>query len=200
MKIIVIGGTGTIGKAVVKKLSSDHEIIIASKKNSDFLIDITDIESIKKMYEKIKNIDAIAITTGNVHFAPLLEMTNELYKIGIQSKLMGQINIVLEGIKHLNDNGSFSLISGILNHDPILSGTSAAIINGGIDSFVKSAAIDMPRGIRINAISPTILEESLDAYGPYFKGFKPTSSQDVALSFCKSIEGGQTGQVYKVGY
>ena len=197
MKILIIGGTGTIGSAVVKELSPRHEIIKAGRRE-EIVVDITSLDSIKAMYEKVKNIDSVIITAGEAEFGELEKMTDASYRVGINSKLMGQVNVVLEGIKHINDKGSFTLTSGVLSHDPILYGSGVSMVNAAIDGFVIGASIEMPRGIRINSISPTVLLESMPNYAPYFRGFKAVSSLDVALAYSKSIEGIQTGKVYHV--
>ncbi|MDO6962676.1 short chain dehydrogenase [Rhizobium alvei] len=198
MKILVIGASGTLGQAVVRELSSRHDIITASRSSGDVNVDIKDIDSIRAMYAKVGKVDAIACTAGKVHFGPLSDMTADLMQVGIKDKLMGQVNLVLEGTASLNDGGSFSLISGILAYDPIRLGSSASLVNGALESFVKAAAIELPRGIRINAISPNVFVESMEGYGPFFRGFKPVPVADAALAYSKSIEGGQTGQVYKI--
>jgi NAD(P)-dependent dehydrogenase (short-subunit alcohol dehydrogenase family) len=200
MKIVVVGGTGTIGKSVVKELYKRHQVIAAGFDDGDIRIDITDKKSIENMYKSIHNLDAVVATTGNVHFGRLEEMTEDTYYIGLKSKLMGQINLVLLGLKYLNNHGSFTLTSGILNHDPIISGSSAAMVNGALEGFIKSAALEMPNNMRINIVSPTVVLESMDLYAEDFRGFNPVPVDRVALAYSKSIEGGQTGQVYKVGY
>lgn len=198
MKIIVVGGTGTIGKAIVKELSSRHEIISVGSRSGDVQVDIAKVSSIEDMYKKIGKFDAVVSAAGQVHFAALSEMTNENYFLGLQNKLMGQVNLVLIGMKHINVNGSFTLTSGILSDDPIRYGSSAAMVNGAINAFVKSAAIEMPRDIRINGISPTVLTESMDSYAEYFRGYESVPAARVALAYSKSVEGAQTGQVYKI--
>lgn len=200
MKIIVIGGTGTIGKAVVKELGQRHTIIVASHKHGDVKVDVQNLQSIEAMYKTVGKVDAVVTTVGKVHFDVLDKMTHEHYLIGLNDKLMGQVNMVLAGIDYINDGGSFTLTSGILSHDPIRFGSSASMVNGAIDGFVVGAAIEMPRGIRINAVSPTVLAESMDAYGEYFRGYAPVTAECVARAFSKSVEGAQTGKVYKVGY
>lgn len=200
MKIIVIGGTGTIGKAVVKELGQRHTIIVASHKHGDVHVDVQNLQSIEAMYKSVGKVDAVVMTVGKVHFDALDKMTHEHYLIGLNDKLMGQVNMVLAGIDYINDGGSFTLTSGILSHDPIRFGSSASMVNGAIDGFVVGAAIEMPRGIRINAVSPTVLAESMDAYGEYFRGYEPVTAECVAHAFSKSVEGAQTGKVYKVGY
>ncbi|MDD3265576.1 MAG: short chain dehydrogenase [Burkholderiales bacterium] len=199
MKILLIGGSGTIGKAIVNELSARHEIIIAGRTSGDVKVDITDKESIKKMYQTVGNIDAVIISSGKVHFGRLEEMTDDLYQTGLQNKLMGQVNVVLEGIKYLNNKGSFTLTSGILNREPIELGSSAAMVNGALDGFVKHAAIELPKELRINIISPTVITEALGSYAPFFRGFKPVLAADAAMAYSKSVEGLQTGQIFIVG-
>jgi NAD(P)-dependent dehydrogenase (short-subunit alcohol dehydrogenase family) len=195
MRILIVGGTGTIGKEVAKQLSK-HEIVVAGSKSGDVQVDITNESSIKKMYELVGKIDAVVITSGIVHFAPIEQMNDELYKIGLNHKLMGQVNVVTIGLNYVNSHGSFTLTSGILNRDPIPFGSSAAMVNGALEGFVIGAAIEMPNGIRINVVSPTVITQSLPIYADYFPGFKSVDVEDVALKYVKSVEGKQTGKVY----
>jgi NAD(P)-dependent dehydrogenase (short-subunit alcohol dehydrogenase family) len=199
MKVIVLGGTGTIGSAVVKELSPRHEIVIVGRTSGDILCDITSVESIQEMYEKVGSFDALVIAAGRLVFDDFIKLTYEEYMVGIKSKLMGQVNLVTHGLKMINDHGSFTLTSGILSKDPIQKGVSATMVNSAIDGFVTGASIELPRGIRINCVSPTILEESLQKFADFFRGFKAVSSNDVALAYSKSLEGKQTGKIYSVG-
>lgn len=199
MRILIVGGTGTVGQAIVNELSQRHALIIAGKSHGDIQVNIEDNLSIQNMFQKTGHVDAIIAATGKVHFAPLTKFTQENWATGLNSKLMGQINLVSYGLPWLHDNGSITLTSGILNRDPIRTGSSAAMINGAIDGFVKAAAIELPRGLRINAVSPTVLAESIDIYGAFFPGFIPVPAAIVAKAYTKSVEGAQTGQVYCVG-
>lgn len=198
MKIILVGGTGTIGTAILKELSPRYDIVTAGRKGADLFVDMTSEESIRQMYEQVGEFHAVVVAAGNIHFANFSEMNAEKYQIGLNSKLMGQVNLVLIGRQFISDNGSFTLTSGILSKDPIRSGSSASMVNSAIDGFVRAAAIELTKGIRINAVSPTVLVESMDIYGPYFRGFNPVPAQKVALAYSKSVEGLQTGQVYQV--
>ncbi|MGF6952809.1 NAD(P)-dependent dehydrogenase (short-subunit alcohol dehydrogenase family) [Neobacillus sp. B4I6] len=198
MRILVVGANGTIGTAVVNELKGDAEVIKASRSNSDIKVDITSTDSIKRMFKEIGEIDALVSTTGAAHFGPFEELTPELNSIAVNSKLLGQINLVLLGLPYIRDNGSITLTTGILMDDPIVGGASSAMANGGVRAFVKSAAIELPRGIRINSVSPNVLEESMDHYGPFFQGFESVPAKRVALAFRKSILGAQTGQSYYV--
>ena len=157
-----------------------------------------DITSLKSCFEKIGRADAIVCTAGSVHFGPWADLTPEKFDIGLRDKLMGQVNAVLAGQEFLNDGGSFTLTSGILSEDPIQHGAAASLVNGALESFVRAAAIELTRGLRINSVSPTVVVESLESFGPYFRGYKAAPASEVALAYSKSVEGRQTGQVYKV--
>lgn len=199
-KIVVVGGTGTLGKAIVPLVAARHEVIVAGFKHGDIQVDITQPESIRAMYQAIGHVDAVIACVGKVHFGLLTDMNADLYQVGLMNKLMGQVNLVTLGLPYVNDGGSFTLTSGILNVEPIKQGSSAAMVNGGLDSFVKAAAIELPRGLRINVISPTVFSESIENYGDFFAGFEPVPVAKAALAYIKSVEGAQTGQVYRVGY
>lgn len=199
MKIIVLGGKGTIGSAVVKELSVRHEVLIAGRHEGDLICDMNSEESIHNMFVEAGNFNALIATAGHVHFEDFSEMTAAKYQIGLTDKLMGQVNLVLIGSKFIQDKGSFTLTSGILNDDPIRTGSSAAMVNGALEGFVKGVAIELPRQIRINVVSPTVILESMGIYGDYFRGFNPVPVDRVALAYSKSVEGLQTGQIYHVG-
>ena len=126
-------------------------------------------------------------------------MSEKDFALGLQDKLMGQVNLLLIGREFANDGASFTFTTGVLNRDPIRTGASASLVNGALDAFVRAAVIEMPRGMRVNSVSPTVLVEAMDSYAPYFRGFKPVPAAEVALAYAKSVEGLQTGQVYVVG-
>lgn len=198
MKIIVIGGTGTIGKLVCDALRGRHEVVTAGSKSGDLRVDTGDSASISKMFETLGRFDALVSAAGKVHYGELSKMTEAEMQVGLRSKLMGQVNLVLIGQHFVNDGGSFTLTSGILNHDPIRYGAAAALVNGALDAFVFGAAIEMERGVRINVVSPGLLTESLPVYGDYFPGHETVPGARVAKAYVKSIEGRQTGQVFRV--
>jgi NAD(P)-dependent dehydrogenase (short-subunit alcohol dehydrogenase family) len=200
MKVVVVGATGTLGKAVDAALAERHEIVRASHKQGDLHVDIAEPASITQLYDKIGDFDAVVSTTGDVHFGPLEEFTSEKFDVGLRGKLMGQVNLVMLGLKHIRHNGSFTLTSGQINADPIRFGASGAMVNGGLEGFVCSAAIELPQGVRINLVSPTVTEEAWKAYGPFFPGQKPIPAPEAALGYVKSVEGPQTGKVYRIGW
>lgn len=198
MKVLGIGATRAVGNAVVKELAQRHTVIAASRSSATHAVDFTQSASVQALFEKVGTVDAIVATVGDVHFGPLGEMTGEQFRIGLNSKLMGQVELVLAGQQYLNDGGSITLTSGIVGERSIRYGASAASVNKAIEGFAIGAAIELPRGIRINVVSPTILQESVPSYGPYFVGFEPAPAARVALAYARSVDGLETGKVYSV--
>jgi NAD(P)-dependent dehydrogenase (short-subunit alcohol dehydrogenase family) len=199
MRVLVVGASGTIGRAVTSELGQRHEIITAGRSSGDVRLDITDIQSIRDALRELDRIDALVSATGSVKFAPFVEMTPEDYRVGLNDKLMGQVNLVLAGRDSLTDGGSFTLTTGVLDRDPVRLGSSASMVNGAVNAFVMAAAIEMPRGLRVNAVSPGVIEESMEFFAPYFRGFEPVTAARAALAYSRSVEGSQTGQVYRAG-
>ena len=198
MKIVIVGASGTIGSAVSDLLAKDHQVIRVSHSQGDARVDMRDPASIRGLFAKLGQFDALVVASGSAAFNALTEMTDEEWQLGIQSKLMGQINLTRAAIPHLNDKGSIALISGILSEEPINWGASVTTINGAVEHFVKAAACELPRGLRINVVSPTVLEESMDKYASVFPGFVPVPAARVAQAYQKSVLGVQTGQVFRV--
>ncbi len=195
MKIIIVGASGAVGKTAVDALSDRHEIIAVGKTSGDIRADIENIHSIRRMYRQVGRVDSVMSAVGHGHFGVVHDMTSAQFMQGIHHKLLPQVNLVLEGFDYVNDGGSFTLTSGVLNRDPIPGGASAAAANGAIDGFVVGAAVDMPRGIRINAVSPEVLEVSREKYDGFFPGHVHVSNQAVGLAYSKAIEGCLNGQV-----
>jgi len=196
MKFLVVGSTGLIGSYVAKTLSK-HGTVIGVSRTTQISVDVKDPASIKAMYEKVGKVDEVASCIGKVVYKQITEITYEDYLNSFKDKALGQVELVRAGINYLNDGGSFTLMTGVLARDPIPSGSVAALANGAIESFTLAAAIDLPRGLRINTVSPNVLIEAT-SYHPSFPGYHQVSAQSVADAYVKSILGKQTGQIYKL--
>jgi len=201
MKIILIGASGTLGKAVHAALKVRHEIVTASRSSGDFRVNIGEEESIRALYQQVGAFDALVNCCGKVAFAPLESMSREQFQLGLNNKLMGQVQLVQLGLATIRCGGSFTLTSGLLNDEPILQGSSAAMVNGALQGFVQAAALELlAKGLRINLISPTVIEESLAHYGAFFPGYKALPAAEAALGYVKSVEGAQSGQTFRMGW
>ena len=200
MKIIIVGAGGAVGKAAYEELAQRHEVIAVGRGSGDIRADIEDQDSIRTMYAEAGRVDAVVSTVGHGHFGPVDAMSSEQFMQGIHHKVLPQVNLVLLGIDHLNDGGSFTLTSGVLNRDPIRGSAAAAAANGALDGFVRGAAVDLPRGLRINSVSPEVLEVSRERYDGFFRGHHHVSSEAVGLAYSRAVEGCQTGQVLTVDF
>lgn len=198
MKILIIGASGDIGQVVCDDLGTRHDLIRVSRSSGDINADIGDRDSLVAMYDKVGTVDAVVSATGTVHFGRLPDFTHDQMMIGLNNKVMGQINLVLTGLNHVAEGGSFTLTSGILDRDPIIMGVGPAVANAALGGFVVSAALDMPHRQRINVVSPGLLEVSEAAYRDIFHGHEAVSSKRVALAYAKSVQGAITGQVITV--
>jgi len=198
MKIIIIGGKGTIGKRVSDHFSNKHEIIIGGRNSGDVNVDIADSESIEKMFKSVGNVDAVICIAGEAKWAAFDSMSEEDFHIGLNSKLMGQVNLVRIGQHYLNSGGSFTLTTGILADHPVVLTTNAAMVNGGIHSFVKAASLELKNGIRINAVSSGLVEDAIQKYEAYFPGHNPIPMRKVINGYVKSVEGKGTGEIIRM--
>jgi len=198
MKILLIGGNGTIGKVVRDHLAQNHQVIIAARTNGDVNGDIADSKSIETMFQKVGTVDAIVCIAGEAKWAPFNELSESDFHIGLNSKLMGQVNLVRIGQQHLSAGGSFTLSTGILADDPVPMTTSAAMVNGGIHSFARAAALELENAHRINVVSSGLVIDAVDKYRNYFPGHNPVPMYKVVNAYVKSIEGKINGEIIRI--
>jgi len=194
MKIIIVGATGTMGKHLSNVFKKEHEIITAARNGADISVDIMSENSIENMYRQTGAFDALISTAGPTYVGTWQGMTGREFRAGIEGKMMGQINLVLIGQHHIKPKGSFTLITGALSHAPQLNFANASTANGAVESFVRAAAIELENGIRINAVSPTVIEGS-PQYFSFFPGEIPLSMKKLEYGFRKSVFGSGTGQI-----
>jgi len=198
MRILVIGGHGTIGKTVCPILARKHEILIGGRSGGEVKVDIADSASIQKMYESVGALDAVVCIAGEAKWADFDSMSEEDFYIGLKSKLMGQVNLVHIGQNFLNPNGSFTLTTGILADGPVVKTTSPAMVNGAIHSFAKAAALELKNGLRVNVVSAGLVEDSAEKYADYFPGHTPMPMNKVINGYVKSVEGKMNGEVIRI--
>ena len=198
MRILIIGGNGTIGRRVSKHLADKNELIIGGRTNGDVKVDIADSKSIKSMFEQTGNVDAIVCIAGEAKWANFNEMSEEDFYVGLKSKLMGQVNLVRIGKDYLNPNGSITISTGILADDPVVKTTSAAMVNGGLHSFVRAVALEIENGIRVNVVSLGVVEDAYEKYKEFFPGHNPIATEKVINAYFRSVYGKGNGEIIKV--
>jgi len=194
MKIIIVGASGTMGRYLKNAFEKEHQVITAATEGCELKVDITSAGSIENMYKQAGSFDAVISTAGPTFVGPWSKLNDKEFRQGVDGKMMGQINLVLIGQHYINPKGSFTLITGALAHDPQKNFANASAANGALEGFVRAAAIELENGIRINAVSPTVIENS-PQYFPYFPGDIPVTMQQLEYGFRKAVFGANTGQV-----
>ena len=192
----MVGASGTMGSHLSKAFEEEHDVIHAGRNSANVQVDITSPASIDKMYKQIGQFDALICTAGPTYVGPWKNLNAETFRVGVEGKMMGQINLVLIGQHYINPKGSFTLITGALTHEPQKNFANASAANGAIEGFVRAAAIELANGIRINAVSPTVIEDS-PQYFPFFPGEIPTTMKQLEFAFKKSVLGAGTGQIVR---
>ncbi|WP_299683766.1 short chain dehydrogenase [uncultured Dokdonia sp.] len=198
MKILIIGGNGTIGKTVTQRFAENHEVLIAGRSSGDVTVDIASSESIQKMFDAVGKVDAIVNIAGDAKWDKFDNLSEDDFYIGIRSKMMGQVNLVRLGRAFLNDGGSITLTTGILADEPVDMTTSAAMVNGAIQSFTKAVALELERGIRVNVVSADLVEDAYEKYKDYFPGNTPVPMHKVVDGYVKSVLGKINGQIIRI--
>jgi NAD(P)-dependent dehydrogenase (short-subunit alcohol dehydrogenase family) len=197
MKILVIGASGTIGAAIVRMLEVEHHVHRASHTRSALVIDLADPGSIRRLYADLGGLDAVVSAAGDGVFRPLLDLSDEDFALSLGNKLMGQVNLVRFGVDVLADGGSFTLTTGILSRQPMPGSAAISIANAGLEGFVRAAALELPRGLRINAVAPGWVRETLVAM--HRDPTIGTPAAQVAQTYLRAVEGDMTGQILDVG-
>lgn len=192
MRVIVIGATGTIGSAVVAALSARHDVVTVGNTRGTFQVDLASPESISRMFEAVGAFDALVSTAGRAAFAGLSDLKDADFQFSLSNKLMGQANLVRIGSRFIRDGGSFTLTSGVLSQEPMKGSAAISMVNAGLEGFVRAAALELPRGLRVNVVSPPWVTETLIA-----RKMDPSiglPAATVAQAYVMSVEGTITGQ------
>jgi NAD(P)-dependent dehydrogenase (short-subunit alcohol dehydrogenase family) len=196
MRILLIGGSGTLGTAVANALRErGHELVTVGRSSGDLRADTTRPADVARVFDEAGALDAVVSAAGSVPYRRLTEMTPDDYLNAYHGKVASQVELVRRGTSRIAARGSFTLISGVLGREPIITGSAAALANGAVESFVLAAALEIAPQ-RINAVSPTVVTESLDRYGDVFPGYPPVDLADVARAYIRSVEGAETGKVF----
>lgn len=197
MKVLVIGGRGVIGSAVVALLSTEHEVLVGGRHDAAVLVDMTDPASIEAMYQAHPDLDAVVVTAGHVPFKPLQQLSEDDWQSGLHDKLMGQVRLVQIGARYLQPGAVFVLTSGLLEREHILGSSCASVVNAGLAAFVRSAAEELWGQARVNLVSPGPVAGDERSAGA-FAGFMPVSRGQIAQSYLRALTQPLTGKVLEV--
>jgi NAD(P)-dependent dehydrogenase (short-subunit alcohol dehydrogenase family) len=191
MKIIVLGASGTIGSAIVSALG-DHEVVTAGSRSGDVRVVYTSKEAVWEIFETVGNFDGLVCAVGDDGvFKPYKDLTDADFEVGFQRKFLARMRLVRTGIDYVSDGGSFTLSSGFLSHYPFAASVAIGPFNAAVDSCVRSAAPLLPRGIRLNVVSPApVVPEESVRHGL-------VSAAQSAQAYAECVEGDFTGRVVR---
>ena len=195
--VLVIGGAGTIGGAVVRELGRRHRVLTAGRGSGDMRVAIEDAASVRALFAQAGDVDHVVVAAGALHVGPLASMTWDDFRVGLDSKLMGQVNVALVAQHALRDGGSITLTSGVDAHNPLRGCANTVTVNNGIEGFVRGAALELGRGLRINVVNPSLLDESAEKFEPLFRGFETVPAARVARAYSRCVEGAENGKTYR---
>jgi NAD(P)-dependent dehydrogenase (short-subunit alcohol dehydrogenase family) len=147
------------------------------------------------MYRSLGKLDAVVCAAGQAKFAPLSQLSDADFRFSLDNKLMGQVNVVRFGFEHVQDGGSFTLTAGSLAQAPMPGSAAVSLVNAGVEGFARAAALEAPRRIRVNAVSPPWLTETLRALKMDLSAGLPAA--DVARAYVRSVTGTDTGSILK---
>jgi NAD(P)-dependent dehydrogenase (short-subunit alcohol dehydrogenase family) len=196
MKVVVVGATGTIGREVVLALAPRHDVVRVGWRSGDLNVDLGARGSVEALFDGLQSVDAVVCAAGLAKFGHLAVLTDQDFLVGLTNKLMGQVNLVRVGTPYVTDEGSITLTSGLLAHTPMPGSAAISMVNAGLEGFVRAAALEAPRGIRINAVSPVFVKETMEAMGVDSSSGMPAAM--VAHAYVASVEGKQSGEVLDV--
>jgi NAD(P)-dependent dehydrogenase (short-subunit alcohol dehydrogenase family) len=192
MKIIVVGGTGTIGSEVVKALGARHEVVSISR-SSQPAVDYAKPETITGLFAKVGAVDAVISCAGGGVFKPLDQLTDADFEKTLQDKLMGQVRLAMAALRHVKANGSITVTGGVMSHEPALGGAAISLVNAGLEGFVRGAAFEAKNGVRVNLVSPPWVTETLEKLG--MTNDRHLSAAHVARAYVASVEGRHNGEI-----
>ena len=195
-KLIVVGSTGVIGKKIVELARDEYQIIEVNRSSGDYQLDMQDAEALEEMFEQVGGFDVLIAASGYGKWGALDEHTIQDYHDGLNSKLMGQVNLVVIGKKYANPGAGFVLSSGILAQHPVEGGISLGMINAAIEAFVRGADLELA-GMNINAVSPSFAKETMEMMG--MDSSSGTPAIEFARLYMQAIESGDSGQIYRLG-
>ena len=198
MRILLIGASGTLGSAVGEALGKrGHELVTVGRTAGDVRGDVTNPADVARIFDEAGALDAVVSAAGSVPYKRLTDMTPGDYLSAYHGKVASQVELVRQGTSRVAARGSFTLITGVLSREPIVTGSAAALANGAVEAFVLAAALEIAPQ-RINAVSPTVVTESLDRYGDVFPGYPPVDLADVARAYVRCVDGAETGKVFRL--
>ena len=207
LRVLLVGASGVIGRWVHQALVYDCDVMTAGLDDPQYPVDLANADSIESMLKAVTGhwglLDAVVSTAGRARFARLVDIEaadigQSIYTLGLQDKLMGQVNLALAARAALKPGGVIVLTTGTTSREPIIGGSSLSMVNGALECWVRAAATELGNGVRINVVSPSLVEGTPAAACAAFPGFATVPGEQVALAYLRCLRSGLTGRVVYV--
>ena len=199
MKALVVGSNGTIGKAVVELLKEKGIEVIGVSRSSNPPLDITNHSNMETFFAKLGEVDSIICAAGDAAFSFLNKVTDDDIQLSVNSKLLGQVNLVRKGFNNLRPGGVFVITGGILAYSPMPQTSLISMVNIGLEGFARAVALELTEGRRIVVVHPAWVAETAAKIG-----MDPAPWPDAkrtATAYLEAIEGTNNGEpVFVKGY
>jgi NAD(P)-dependent dehydrogenase (short-subunit alcohol dehydrogenase family) len=192
MKVIVIGSSGIIGSAVVRALEGRHQVVGASR-HGEPRVDLEDPARIEALFRTVRDVDAVISCAGDAAYKPLAQLTDQDFASSLNNKLMGQVRVIRAAMPVVKAGGSITITSGGAAQRPSPGSAVYSLVNAALEGFVRAAALEAPRGLRVNAVSPPWVDETLARLHMHAAEHLPAAQ--VADAYVAAVEGSYTGEV-----
>lgn len=191
----MIGATGTIGSAVVDALAGSHEVIAATR-SGEPRVDLSDADTIDALFESTPEVDAVVCCAANAPLEPMDRLSAGRLADLVTPKLLGQVSVAIAAAARLSGGGSITLTSGKIP-EATEGSAPGALVNAGIEAFVQAAPADLRGGLRINAVSPGWVRETLIEMG--MDPSEGVPAAEVAQAYVSAVEGSMQGTILRPG-
>ena len=121
------------------------------------------------------------------------ELDDAGWELSLGNKLMGQVNLVRVGAKHIAPSGSVTLTAGMLARMSMPGTSAIAAANAALEAFARVAAVELGERLRLNVVSPGFIKETAQRMGRPVDGLLAAAA--VARSYATAVTGSMSGQV-----
>lgn len=164
MRVLVIGASGTIGRAVASALSDRGHTVLPAGRSGPYVVDMARPETVSALLSSVPDVDAVVCCAASGRLTRVDTGTDEEFLRGLHDKLLGQVLLVRRAVELLRDGASVTLTAGAFAR-PTPGSAFGVLTNAGLSAFVGAVAPELPRGLRVNVVSPGWVRETLRAMG-----------------------------------